>query len=82
MLTWGPVPEGNRNGMITEYIYRCGSLPNASVLVDPNLETSGYSEQVGGLQSNTSYTCYVRARNVVGVGPEAQGTAMTGTDGG
>ena len=82
MLTWRPVPEGSRNGMIRAYVYRCNSsdASEETVSTEPDLETTNgmYSQLVSGLESNTYYSCQVRARNVVGDGPAAHGTALTG----
>ena len=67
-MSWSPLREEDRNGIITSYHIDCSDENGMSVL---NTTTEHTSISLDGLAVGSLYTCYLSAFTSVGGGPAA-----------
>ena len=87
-ISWRPIPEADRRGVIRHYIAKCWAvdfidlpekvitIPSSAVLGHDNL----YSAEFAGLEENTRYKCDVAAFTVQ-EGPSDTFDYVTSEDG-
>ncbi|RDD42224.1 Netrin receptor DCC, partial [Trichoplax sp. H2] len=69
-VVWRSPPDGNKNGIITEYLIRYKSVSEASYK-NVSVEGNIFSVDLVSLQIFTNYTITVAARTQVGLGPDS-----------
>ena len=73
-VTWGPVPDGDRNGIILGYKVNYRALPSGGNLTEPvsiqsNEQGEGGTKTLESLNEFTNYSISVLAFTKVGNGP-------------
>ena len=85
MVTWGPVPDIDQNGVITGYDVMYEPLETFSGMISTQIANVSESEMSAiliGLEEFVNYTISVRASTSAGPGPFSGGvTDMTDEDG-
>ncbi|EDV23000.1 uncharacterized protein TRIADDRAFT_57814 [Trichoplax adhaerens] len=80
-VVWRSPPDGNKNGIITEYLIQYKSVSEVSYK-NVSVEGNIFSVDLVSLQIFTNYTITVAARTQVGLGPNSPSiTRRTDEDG-